>query len=92
MTSITIAEREIVPKRRVKCFANMTCRIIMQAFVVTFLAEWSDRSQMATMILGAHEDAYGVIVGGIIGHLLCTGLALVGGRNLAQRMSIRGGK
>ena len=30
---------------------------------------------------------YGVVAGGIIGHAMCTGLAVVGGRMLASRIS-----
>ena len=29
--------------------------IFAQSFVMTFLAEWGDRSQIATIILGARE-------------------------------------
>jgi len=35
----------------------------------------------------ASKDPYGVTVGGVIGHSLCTGLAVVGGRMLAARIS-----
>lgn len=31
----------------------------------------------------------GVILGGVIGHSLCTGLAVLGGKFIAQRISIR---
>lgn len=64
-------------------------RVLMQAFTMTFVAEWGDRSQLTTIILGAREDAYGVIVGGVLGHMLCTGLAVIGGRMIAQRISVR---
>lgn len=30
-------------------------RILLQSFTLTFLAEWGDRSQIATIILGARE-------------------------------------
>ena len=39
-------------------------KIFMQSFTMTTLAEWGDRSQMATVILAAREDVYGVCVGG----------------------------
>lgn len=30
-------------------------RILLQSFTLTFLAEWGDRSQLTTIILGARE-------------------------------------
>lgn len=69
--------------------AYMTSRVLLQAFTMTFVAEWGDRSQLTTIILGAREDVYGVIVGGVLGHSLCTGLAVIGGRMIAQRISVR---
>ncbi|KAL8570274.1 hypothetical protein ACOMHN_011296 [Nucella lapillus] len=63
--------------------------IFLESFTLTFLAEWGDRSQIATIILGAREDVFGVVMGGLVGHGLCTGLAVVGGRFIAQRISIR---
>lgn len=38
------------------------------------------------------QDIYGVMVGGVLGHSLCTGLAVLGGRFVAQRISVRTGK
>ncbi|XP_026880264.2 transmembrane protein 165 [Electrophorus electricus] len=63
--------------------------IFIQALTLTFLAEWGDRSQLATIVLAAREDPFGVTVGGTLGHCLCTGLAVVGGRMVAQRISVR---
>lgn len=64
-------------------------KIFVQSFTMTALAEWGDRSQLATVILAAREDVYGVCVGGVLGHALCTGLAVVGGRLIATRISVR---
>ena len=64
-------------------------KIFIQSFTMTTLAEWGDRSQLATVILAAREDVYGVCVGGILGHALCTGLAVIGGRIIATRISVR---
>ena len=37
------------------------------------------------------QDPIGVTLGGVIGHALCTLLAVVGGRLVAQRISVRSG-
>lgn len=63
--------------------------IFVKAFTMTALAEWGDRSQIATIALAASRDMYGVILGGVLGHALCTGLAVVGGRLLATKISER---
>ncbi|XP_034736844.1 transmembrane protein 165 [Etheostoma cragini] len=63
--------------------------IFIQALTLTFLAEWGDRSQLTTIILAARENPFGVAVGGTIGHCLCTGLAVIGGRMIAQKISVR---
>ncbi|XP_022100336.1 transmembrane protein 165-like [Acanthaster planci] len=63
--------------------------IFLQAFTLTFLAEWGDRSQITTIILAAREDVIGVTIGGILGHAICTALAVIGGRMIAQRISAR---
>jgi len=62
-------------------------RVFSQALTLTFLAEWGDRSQIATIALAASKNPFGVIVGGLIGHAFCTGLAVIGGRMLAARIS-----
>merc|ERR1712062_442369 len=63
--------------------------IFLQAFTMTFLAEWGDRSQLATIVLAAREDTWAVIIAGVIGHSLCTALAVLGGRFIAQKISVR---
>ncbi|KAG8453781.1 hypothetical protein GDO86_000418 [Hymenochirus boettgeri] len=75
-----------VPKKRWMQFISP---IFVQALTLTFLAEWGDRSQLTTIVLAAREDPFGVAVGGTIGHCLCTGLAVIGGRMIAQKISVR---
>ena len=53
------------------------------------MAEWGDRSQIATVALSGAKDFYWVMMGGFVGHALCTCAAVVGGRMLASRISIR---
>ncbi|KRZ80970.1 Transmembrane protein [Trichinella papuae] len=76
------------------CTGSAMCRFIgaifIEAFVLTFLAEWGDRSQMATVILSASENITGVIVGGTFGHSLCTGMAVLCGRIVSQKLSVKG--
>ena len=53
-------------------------KVFTQAFTLTFLAEWGDRSQIATVALAAQKNVFGVALGGLVGHAFCTGLAVVG--------------
>ena len=64
-------------------------KILMQAFTLTFLAEWGDRSQIATIALAAAREPFGVTLGGCIGHACCTAMAVVGGKLLASSISER---
>jgi putative Ca2+/H+ antiporter (TMEM165/GDT1 family) len=41
------------------------------------------------IVLAARENVSAVVIAGIIGHGLCTGLAVLGGRMIAQRISVR---
>ena len=63
--------------------------IFIQAFTMTFLAEWGDRSQISTIALAAAKHPVGVTLGGCIGHAICTGGAVMGGRLLSQKISPR---
>ncbi|WVZ52130.1 hypothetical protein U9M48_003219 [Paspalum notatum var. saurae] len=70
-------------------FARFCTPIFLEAFILTFLAEWGDRSQIATIALATHKNAIGVAVGASLGHTLCTSLAVVGGSMLASKISQR---
>jgi Ca2+/H+ antiporter, TMEM165/GDT1 family len=63
--------------------------IMMEAFTLTFLAEWGDRTQITTMALGASKHLVGVTLGAILGHAICCGIAVFGGRLIATRISER---
>ncbi|KAF2133398.1 UPF0016-domain-containing protein [Dothidotthia symphoricarpi CBS 119687] len=61
----------------------------VQTFVMTFLGEWGDRSQIATVAMAAGSDYWWVTAGAIVGHGLCTTGAVIGGRAIAGRISMR---
>jgi len=83
------AEKGVTTVRSKPSASKVMFRIFMQAFTMTFLAEWGDRSQLATIILAARDNVYGVMIGGTLGHAICTGLAVIGGRMIAQKISVR---
>jgi len=77
-------EKSWFGKKCVKIF-----RVFSNAFAMTFLAEWGDRSQLATIVMAGINDVAGVCVGGVLGHLICTGLAVICGALIARKISVR---
>ncbi|KAF2019755.1 UPF0016-domain-containing protein [Aaosphaeria arxii CBS 175.79] len=61
----------------------------VQTFIMTFLGEWGDRSQIATIAMAAGSDYWWVTGGAVIGHGCCTALAVIGGRAIAGKVSMR---
>ncbi|KAM7280532.1 hypothetical protein ACFE04_007666 [Oxalis oulophora] len=70
-------------------FSRFCTPIFLESFVLTFLAEWGDRSQIATIALATHKNAVGVAIGATIGHTICTSIAVIGGSMLASKISQR---
>ncbi|XP_059665585.1 GDT1-like protein 4 [Cornus florida] len=70
-----------------RIFSRFCTPIFLESFILTFLAEWGDRSQIATIALATHKNAIGVAVGATLGHTICTSLAVVGGSMLASKIS-----
>lgn len=54
-------------------------RVIQETAILTFFAEWGDRSQITTISL-ATDETYLVLIGALLGHFLCTGIAVLGGK------------
>ncbi|KAF9434527.1 hypothetical protein BGZ76_007869 [Entomortierella beljakovae] len=73
----------------VNLFQLLFSPVFVQTFIMTFLAEWGDRSQISTIALAAAHNMYWVSVGAVFGHSICTGVAVIGGRMLASRISVR---
>jgi Ca2+/H+ antiporter, TMEM165/GDT1 family len=63
--------------------------IILEAFALTFVAEWGDRTQIATVTLAATSQPLGVTLGAIAGHAICAVIAVVGGQVIAGHISER---
>jgi putative Ca2+/H+ antiporter (TMEM165/GDT1 family) len=63
--------------------------IMVETFILTFLAEWGDRTQVATIVLAAANNPVGVTIGAIFGHAICALIAVFGGKFIAGRISER---
>lgn len=64
-------------------------RVVAETSSVVFLAEWGDKSMLATVALAAAKSPWGVIVGGVSGHLVASVIAVVGGSFLGRFLSER---
>jgi putative Ca2+/H+ antiporter (TMEM165/GDT1 family) len=74
-----LVEREVASHRR----------IALTAFLVIFLAEWGDLTQILTANLAAHyHDALSVGVGAVLALWAVAGLAVVGGQSLLRVVNI----
>jgi Ca2+/H+ antiporter, TMEM165/GDT1 family len=68
---------------------NTFWKVVIESFVLTFVAEWGDRTQIATITLAASQNAIGVTLGSIVGHAICSLIAVWGGKMIAGRISER---
>lgn len=65
-------------------------RVVTTAFVVIFLAEWGDLTQILTANLAAHyHSPLSVGVGAVLALWAVAGLAVIGGRSLLRVVNIR---
>lgn len=89
-TSLNVSSSENPPESGgVVAWATPLLAVLMQAFSLTFLAEWGDRTQFATITLAASQNPVGVSIGAILGHSICAAIAVLGGRFIACRISER---
>ncbi|KAL3681955.1 hypothetical protein R1sor_024911 [Riccia sorocarpa] len=82
-----LAEAEEFLKQANKKDLSTPLEILAEAFSLIFVAEWGDRSMLATIALGAAQSPWGVASGATVGHVLATLLAVVGGALLARYLS-----
>lgn len=95
----SMGSRDVSPSRgsafknAVDGFSNLLGLLLspawVQTFVMTFLGEWGDRSQIATIAMAAGQDYWWVTAGALGGHAICTGVAVLGGKAIAGKVSLR---
>jgi Ca2+/H+ antiporter, TMEM165/GDT1 family len=93
----TAAEQEVIEEAKAtvskaeKELANQAnpWQILTKGFLLTFLAEFGDRTQLATISLAITNEPLGLTVGAILGHAICTAIAVSCGKMLCGRISER---
>ncbi len=80
---------EAVEKREQAATVRTTQGIVLEAFTLTFVAEWGDRTQLATIALAAAQHPVGVVLGATLGHAICAAIAVACGKLVAGRISER---
>ena len=83
-TNETSGKTGISNSKFYECLCNVSW---MQTFILTFIAEWGDRSQIATVALAGDYEPFGIIFGCFLGHSIATGTACVGGKYIANKVS-----
>ncbi len=80
---------EVVIKAEGKLIAKSTWAIWLEGFLLTFIAEWGDRTQLATISLAIDKNPLGVTAGAVLGHAICTLIAVTCGKMLCGRITER---
>eukprot|EP00879_Flechtneria_rotunda_P002236 GHRR01002423.1.p1 GENE.GHRR01002423.1~~GHRR01002423.1.p1 ORF type:complete len:336 (+),score=116.16 GHRR01002423.1:199-1206(+) len=78
---------EATSSGRVGADAKRPLASLLEVAGLIFLAEWGDRSMLATIALGAAQNPVGVAVGATAGHALATALAVTGGALASKYIS-----
>eukprot|EP00271_Cylindrocystis_brebissonii_P014463 TRINITY_DN35806_c0_g1_i1.p1 TRINITY_DN35806_c0_g1~~TRINITY_DN35806_c0_g1_i1.p1 ORF type:complete len:382 (-),score=63.47 TRINITY_DN35806_c0_g1_i1:967-2112(-) len=75
--------------KKVEKILDTPLAVFTEAFTLVFLAEWGDRSMLATIALGAAQSPVGVALGATLGHVGASTIAVLGGALLAKYISER---
>ncbi|XP_064483359.1 putative divalent cation/proton antiporter TMEM165 [Ornithodoros turicata] len=76
-------------QRKKPLMAKSASSVLKETFMLTFLGEWGDRSQVTTIAMAANEGAVAVVLGAVIGHAVCICIAVFGGSMVADKVSVR---
>ncbi|AKG24831.1 TMEM165/GDT1 family protein [Calothrix sp. 336/3] len=88
-TEVVEEAKEVIAKAEAQLKQKNAWAIFLEAFVLTFMAEWGDRTQFATIALAASNNVFGVTAGAILGHSICAIIAVSCGKLIAGRISER---
>jgi Ca2+/H+ antiporter, TMEM165/GDT1 family len=80
---------KVVTNAEGKLIAKTTWAIWLEGFLLTFIAEWGDRTQLATISLAIDKNPLGVTAGAVLGHAICTLIAVTCGKMLCGRITER---
>ncbi|MGB3199365.1 MAG: TMEM165/GDT1 family protein [Nodosilinea sp.] len=80
---------EVVEEREAGVNQWTVRSVLIEAFSLTFVAEWGDRTQFATVALAAAHHPVGVVLGATLGHAICAAIAVACGKLIAGRISER---
>ena len=95
---MSCSTRTIAAKERTKVkdhvekrpwYLSVVSNPYIQFLVLVTISEMGDRSQLAAITLAATYGVMSVILGGFLGHTICTFLAAVCGNYIAGRVSER---
>jgi len=82
-------EKSVSCVKRIENFLAICINaVFLKAFILTFIAEWGDRSQLSTVTLATTTNMYAVFIGGCLGHFCCTLAAIIFGAAIAKKVSM----
>lgn len=86
MSSSTAGEKQDA-EELVKGVEDGKGTVLAKVCSLIFVAEWCDRSMLATMALAGAGNTLAVVGGATAANVLCTGLAVVGAAAVSKRIS-----